>query len=101
MKNRLEQEYPCTGSAMRLHIAPFQQTQRMANNPEKSPKANVFGTAAKQAKAAPKAAKEKTVNVEASKQASPDERTPTADKPSLKIHSKAKRKAPRPEGYPS
>jgi len=59
----------------------------MANNPEKSPKANVFGTAAKQAKAAPKAAKEKTVNVEASKQASPDERTPTADKPSLKIHS--------------
>jgi DnaK suppressor protein len=53
----------------------------MANNPEKSPKANVFGTVAKQAKAAPKAAKEKTVNVEASKQASPDERTPT------KIHS--------------
>ena len=58
----------------------------MANNPEKSPKANVFGTAAKQAKAAPKAAKEKTVNVEARKQASPDERTPTADKPSLKTH---------------
>jgi DnaK suppressor protein len=61
----------------------------MANNPEKSPKANVFGTAAKQAKAAPKAAKEKTVtkNIEAKKQASPDERTPTADKPSQKIHS--------------
>jgi RNA polymerase-binding transcription factor DksA len=59
----------------------------MANNPEKSPKANVFGTAAKQAKPAPKAAKEKTVNVEASKQASPDERTQAADKPSLKIHS--------------
>jgi len=61
----------------------------MANNPEKSPKANVFGTAAKQAKAAPKAAKEKTVtkNIDAKKQASPDERTPTADKPSEKIHS--------------
>lgn len=61
----------------------------MANNPEKSPKANVFGTPAKQAKAAPKAAKEKTVtkNIEAKKQASPDERTPTADKPSQKIHS--------------
>ena len=65
----------------------------MANNPEKSPKANVFGTAAKQAKPAPKAAKEKTVNVEASKQASPDERTQTADKPSLKIHSTVKRGA--------
>jgi DnaK suppressor protein len=65
----------------------------MANNPEKPPKANVFGTAAKQAKPAPKAAKEKTVNVEASKQASPDERTQTADKPSLKIHSTVKRGA--------
>jgi RNA polymerase-binding transcription factor DksA len=49
----------------------------------------VFGTAAKQAKAAPKAAKEKAVtkNIEATKEASSDERTPTADKPSQKIHS--------------
>jgi RNA polymerase-binding transcription factor DksA len=47
----------------------------------------VFGTVAKQAKATPKAAKEKTVNVEARKQASPDERTPAADKPSPKTHS--------------
>jgi RNA polymerase-binding transcription factor DksA len=58
----------------------------MANNPEKSPKANVFGTVAKHAKSAPKAAKEKTANVEARKQALPDERTPAADKPSPKIH---------------
>ena len=33
----------------------------MANNPQKSPKAKVFETVAKQAKAAPKAAKVKTV----------------------------------------
>jgi len=64
----------------------------MANNTQKSPKAKVFGTVAKKAKAAPKAAKVKTVtkkNPEVKKQAQPDERTPAADKPSLKGHATA------------
>jgi DnaK suppressor protein len=59
----------------------------MASNPQKSPKAKVFGTVAKQAKAASKAPKVKTVaeNTEVKKQAEPGERTPAADKPPLKI----------------
>ncbi len=57
----------------------------MASNPQKFPKAKVFGTVAKQAKTS-KAAKVKTVaeNTEVKKQAEPDERTPAADKPPLK-----------------
>ncbi len=57
----------------------------MASNPQKSPKAKVFGAVAKQAKAS-KAAKVKTVaeNTEVKKQVEPDERTPAADKPPLK-----------------
>ncbi|HEY5707114.1 MAG TPA: TraR/DksA C4-type zinc finger protein [Terrimicrobiaceae bacterium] len=52
----------------------------MANNPEKSPKPNVFGTVHKQAKTASKAAKEKT-------ETRPDEKPPAADKPTPKMHS--------------
>ena len=54
----------------------------MASNPQKSPKVKVFGAVAKQAKAAPKAAKVKTVakNTEVKKQAEPDETTPAPDK---------------------
>jgi DnaK suppressor protein len=54
----------------------------MASNPQKSPKAKAFGTVAKQAKSASKAAKV-AENTEVRKQAEPDERTP--DKPPLKI----------------
>jgi DnaK suppressor protein len=59
----------------------------MANNTRKSPKAKVFGNVAKKAEAAPKAAKVKTVtkkNSDAKKQAHPEERKSTADKPALK-----------------
>lgn len=73
---------------MGLDIRPF-STSRMANNTQKSPKAKVFGSVAKQAKAAPKAAKVKTVtkkNSDVKKQTHPDERTPVADKPSPKAH---------------
>ena len=54
----------------------------MASNPEKSPKAKVFGAVAKQAKAAPKAAKVKTVakTTEVPKPAEPDQKTPAAEK---------------------
>jgi RNA polymerase-binding transcription factor DksA len=73
---------------MGLDIRPF-STSRMANNTQKSPKAKAFGSVAKQAKAAPKAAKVKTVtkkNSDVKKQTHPDERTPVADKPSSKAH---------------
>jgi DnaK suppressor protein len=60
----------------------------MANNTQKSPKAKAFGTVAKQAKAAPKASKVKTVakSAEVKKQALSDEKTPTAEKLSPKLH---------------
>jgi DnaK suppressor protein len=60
----------------------------MANNPQKSPKAKVFETVAKEAKAAPKAAKVKTVtkNTDETSEAPLDESpAPIADKPAPKI----------------
>ena len=68
----------------------------MASNPQKS-KAKVFGTAAKQAKATPKAAKVKTVakKTEVRKQVPLGERTPTADKPSPKTHAPSRAAAKR------
>jgi DnaK suppressor protein len=59
----------------------------MANNTRKSPKAKVFGNVAKKAKAAPKAAKAKTVtkkNSNAKKQAHSEERKSAVDRPALK-----------------
>jgi DnaK suppressor protein len=59
----------------------------MANNTQKSPDAKVFGSVAKKAKTAPKAAKAKTVtkkNPDAKKQAHPEERKPVAEKPAPK-----------------
>jgi DnaK suppressor protein len=69
----------------------------MASNPKKSPKAKVLGTVTKQAKAAPKAAKVKTVakKTEVNKQAEPDEKKSTADKPSLKTHAPSRAAAKR------
>ncbi|MFZ0711869.1 MAG: TraR/DksA C4-type zinc finger protein [Terrimicrobiaceae bacterium] len=59
----------------------------MANNPQKPPKAKVFETVAKQAKAAPKAAKLKTVtkNTEETNEAPLEESPPIADKPSIRV----------------